>query len=92
MEGENGILSVLREILAQIGQPSRKWLTPEEAAQYLRVSKSKIYKAIAEDRIPHHKLPDSNLVRLRISDLDEWIERGESSSKEISERIIRGIL
>ena len=32
MEGDqNEILTVLREILAQIGQPSKKWLTPEEA-------------------------------------------------------------
>ena len=91
MEGENEILSVLREILAQIGQPSRKWLTPEEAAQYLRVSKSKIYKAIAEDRIPHHKLPDSNLVRLRISDLDEWIEGGEDTTKEVTDEILRSL-
>jgi excisionase family DNA binding protein len=64
---EDNILQILTEIkdLLRDGRAqSSPWLSPEEAARYLDMSPSKIYKMIAEDQIPHHRPPHTRLTRL----------------------------
>ena len=57
----------------------RKDLLPdriEQAATYLGVARATIYKWIHGRVVPYHKIPGASLVRLRVSELDQWIESG----------------
>lgn len=85
------ILSLLEEIRAGLGAPPSVWLTPAEAAAYLGVSITRIYQYIRGDAIPHHRLPDSNLVRLHAKEVDDWVRRGEQSKEEVAEDTLRRI-
>jgi excisionase family DNA binding protein len=86
------ILSLLEEIRAGLGFPEKVWLTPEEAAVYLGVSRSRVYQYLRSDRIPFCRLPDSNLVRLNRSDLDQWVRDGQKSERAITDETIRRLL
>jgi excisionase family DNA binding protein len=53
-----------------------KYLTPQEAADELTVSVDTIrraYRATGEDRLPVLRI--GQVVRIRRSDLEQWIER-----------------
>ncbi len=50
--------------------PGSPWLTLEEAANYVRMSKDTLYKRTAE--IPHTK--QAGRIRFKRSDLDAWLE------------------
>lgn len=86
------ILALLREIRTGLDGIPRAWLSPEEAASYLGVSRSRVYQYIRSDRIPFHRLPDSNLVRLNIRELDEWVRSGGEAAKTIPDETIRRLL
>lgn len=57
-------------------QPAKgdSWLTPVEAAKYLRCPKSRIYSLCSAGRIPHVK--DGSRTLLRQSELDTWLRAG----------------
>ncbi len=88
-EGLDRILGLLEEIRAGLGAPPKTWLSPDEAAAYLGVSVSRIYQYVRADAIPFHRLPDSNLVRLNVEELDAWIRKGEASSGIVAKETIR---
>ncbi len=48
-------------------------LTIRETAEYLKLSKSKVYLMVQQGEIPHLKMGKS--VRIRMSDLQEWLEQ-----------------
>jgi excisionase family DNA binding protein len=48
-------------------------LTIPEVANFLKISKSKIYNLVAKKEIPHLKIGRN--VRIRLADLDEWIKK-----------------
>ena len=48
-------------------------LTIRETAEYLKLSKSKVYLMVKRKEIPHLKMGKS--VRIRQSDLQEWLEQ-----------------
>jgi excisionase family DNA binding protein len=50
------------------------WLTPKEAADYLRVSKETIYRLARSKKIKSYK-PSRKIV-FKESDLDKYIEQG----------------
>jgi len=52
------------------------WMTVAETAQYLGLSIHTVYQRIAKRRIPHHKMPGSNLVRFSQVEVDEWMQSG----------------
>jgi excisionase family DNA binding protein len=54
------------------GLSGNKVLTIPEVAAYLKISKSKIYYLVSQKQIPHLKLGRN--VRIRESDLSEWLE------------------
>lgn len=48
-------------------------LTPVDVARYLKLSKSKVYYLIQRRQIPHIKIQRN--VRVKQSDLDEWLKK-----------------
>jgi excisionase family DNA binding protein len=85
-------LALLREIRTILGCPPKVWLSPEEAAVYLGISRSRLYRYVGNERIPVHRLPDSNLLRLHIRELDEWLREGSQTVEEISRETMRRLL
>jgi len=53
-------------------KPEPGLLTIDQAAKYLCLSKSTIYKMTAERSIPHFKL--SKRIYFKAQDLDEWVK------------------
>jgi len=53
----------------------RKMLPFAEAATYLGVSKSTLYKLTHTKAITHYK-PGGKLIYFNVADLDEWMQRG----------------
>lgn len=60
---------------------TKEILTIEEAAEFLSVSKSYLYKQTSAQRIPHYK-PTGKPCYFRRSELEEWILAGRISTKE----------
>ena len=56
------------------------WLTPREAAAYLRVGVDTIYDACADGRLKHTKL-GYRTIRLKRSWIDEWAESHSLTSR-----------
>jgi excisionase family DNA binding protein len=54
---------------------NEKLLTPEEAADYLKVNISTVYRYFSEEKnpLPHYKI--KGIVRIKKSELDEWINK-----------------
>lgn len=59
----------------------RTWLTPKEAAAYLRMSERTLEGWRRAGRGPQFARPGGKLVRYRFSDLERWLreERGPSA-------------
>lgn len=49
-----------------------RWMTLEEVAQYLQVSKDSVYRLAQRGEIPASKL--GNLWRFKRQDIDEWMK------------------
>ena len=50
-----------------------RWLSVEEIAEHLGVSKDTIYKWLEKDKIPAHKV--GRLWKFQIAEIDEWVRR-----------------
>ena len=59
---------------------TKEILTIEEAAEFLSMSKSYLYKQTSAQRIPHYK-PTGKRCYFRRSELEEWILAGRISTK-----------
>ncbi|MES2764722.1 MAG: helix-turn-helix domain-containing protein [Bacteroidota bacterium] len=71
------ILEKLQSIETMLLEQNTRFLSLSEAATYLNVSESFLYKAIAKRTIPFSK-PNGKLIYFRQSDLNAWIENGSS--------------
>lgn len=67
---------------ARRNENDRVWLTPTEAAVYLRVTRPTIYRYMATGLLPYYELKSGGGRRLRRSDLDAVLERRHSGSEE----------
>ena len=55
-------------------QETCTWLTADEAAQHLKVSKAAIRKWTRFGKIPHHIVgPGNKTVRYEMTELDRWV-------------------
>jgi excisionase family DNA binding protein len=79
MAQKNDILGQLSEIKEILAEKDRQPLTLEEAASYLRLSKSYIYKLTSSGTIPHYK-PEGKLIYFEKSELDDWLFRNRVSA------------
>lgn len=64
-----------------MSQP-KQWLSVQEIANYLGVKTSTIYAYVSERRIPFHKIPKSQLVRFKLSEIEAWMESGRVETAE----------
>lgn len=60
----------------QSTQVSPRWMTVDQTAIYLGLSKATIYQYVSERRIPHYKIPTSTHLRFDKSQINEWVENG----------------
>jgi len=59
------------------------WLSAEEIAGHLGVTKDTVYAWIAEKGMPAHKI--GRLWKFQTTEIDDWVRRGgASSSKDLS--------
>lgn len=59
-----------------MGEVKERWLSLEEIAEHLGVSRDTIYRWIAKKRMPAHRV--GKLWKFKISEVDEWVMGGES--------------
>jgi excisionase family DNA binding protein len=52
------------------------WMTVDETAKYLSLSRATIYQYVREARIPYIKVPGSNQIRFSRHDIDAWMSKG----------------
>lgn len=71
------------ENLLKTHQTQSGYLTPDQAAAYLNVSKSMIYKLGSLNIFPRYK-PTQGLVYYKKEDLIQWIEKGRINDAETS--------
>lgn len=57
-----------------------RWMSLEEIANHLGVSKDTIRAWIKKDTIPYHKV--GRQYKFRLSEVDNWVESGESADAD----------
>ena len=62
------------------GAGNDKWLTLDELASYLKVSKSALYKMVQEGRIPGGKV--GRVWRFDRAEIDRWVKARGAEHKE----------
>lgn len=68
-------------ITANIINCTKEVLTSDEAASYMGVSKSYLYKLTMRREIPHYK-PTGKIVFFNRSELEEWLQRNKVRTDE----------
>jgi len=63
------------------GSGSTSMLTFDEACQYLKVSKSFLYKATSERTISFYKPTGGKMIRFKKEDLDLWLSQNRIASR-----------
>jgi len=58
-----------------VNEPER-WLSVEEIASHLGVSKETIYRWVEKDKIPAKKV--GRQWKFKVSTVDEWVNKGEA--------------
>lgn len=66
---------------------TEKWLSVEEIAQHLGISKETVYRWLEKEKIPAHRV--GKLWKFRASEVDTWVLRGEAGDAEV-DRVKRG--
>ncbi|NOR46178.1 MAG: helix-turn-helix domain-containing protein [Candidatus Delongbacteria bacterium] len=54
----------------------KRWYTLDEAAEYLSLSKSTLYKKTGSKRMIKYYKPNGSKIYFEINDLDEFVEKG----------------
>ena len=83
---------MFNELLSRVDLPPKVWLTPEEAAKHLRISIARIYQYVSANTIPFHRLPNSSLIRLNRTEIDEWLLSGSRRVEQVSDAAIRRLM
>lgn len=54
-----------------------KWLSVEEIAEHLGISKETVYRWLEKGRIPSHRI--GKLWKFKVSEVDAWVVNGGAS-------------
>lgn len=77
---------VADQITANIISTTKEVLTSDEAAQYMGISKSYLYKLTMRQQIPHYK-PMGKMVYFNRLELESWLQSNRvATADEISQR------
>lgn len=63
---------------------SERWLSVEEIAEHLGVSKDTIYAWINKKRMPAHRI--GRFWKFKVDEVDEWVRSGGAADTEKSEK------
>jgi len=55
-----------------------RWVSVDEVSAHLDVTKDTIYRWIEKKNFPAHKA--GRLLRFKISEVDEWVRKGDGSN------------
>jgi len=66
-----------------IWMKNEPWVTLEEIAQHLRVSRDTIYRWIDHREMPAHKV--GRMWKFKVSEVDDWVRAGNAGEKGKSE-------
>lgn len=73
-------------IMAKLNSYQKEILTSDEAAKYMGISKSYLYKLTMRQQIPHYK-PMGKMCYFNREELEQWLQSNRvSTSNEIKER------
>jgi len=64
-----------------------QWVSVEQIAQHLNVKAFTIYKWLERKDMPAHKV--GRLWRFKITEVDEWVKRGDAAEKRDDEKTTR---
>ncbi len=54
------------------------WLSVEEIAAHLGISKETVYRWLEKGRVPAHRV--GKLWKFKAADVDEWVKNGDAAS------------
>ena len=57
-----------------------RWVNVEEVAKHLGVRKESVYRWIDKKGFPAHRA--GRLLRFKLSEVDEWVRKGDQQSKK----------
>lgn len=57
---------------------SDRWLSVDEVAKYLGISKETIYRLLEKKKIPSHRV--GKLWKFQLSEIDFWVKSGHANS------------
>jgi excisionase family DNA binding protein len=58
-----------------------RWLSADEIAVYLRVSRDTVYKWVVRKQLPGHKV--GKLWRFQTEEVDDWIKAGSATDRVV---------
>jgi excisionase family DNA binding protein len=61
---------------------AERWLSVEEIAHHLGVSKETVYRWLEKQKVPAHRI--GKLWKFKPSEVDQWVLSGEASTLESS--------
>jgi excisionase family DNA binding protein len=88
MQEQNLILDKLTEIVNKLDEQNilqKTVLNLSEAAKYLDISESHLYKLTSTRQIPHF-CPQGKKLYFRREELDQWLQRNRQSSSDEIDR------
>jgi excisionase family DNA binding protein len=59
---------------------TERWLSVEEIAAHLGVSKETVYRWLEKGKVPAHKV--GRLWKFKIAEVDEWVRQGGATNKD----------
>ena len=78
---------VSKQIAEQLAFCTKEVLTCEEAARYMGISRSHIYKLTMSKQIPHYKAPTGKMCYFNRKELEAWLQSCRiSTSEELQQR------
>lgn len=60
--------------MVEIMTPHDKWLSVEEIAAYLGISKETVYRWLEREKIPAHRV--GKQWRFKVAEVDQWVKEG----------------
>jgi excisionase family DNA binding protein len=74
-------LDIIEHVISEHYLLQKEMLTFDEAAQYLDLSRSYLYRLTSSRQIPHY-CPNGKRIYFKRSELTEWLQKTRVASKE----------